>query len=178
MQGCLSPRIAELLAILIDKEGFLLHYVSDVGQNAHNYYHDAFLWSLEEHLPVAALMIFHHGEVGGMSVYKFHDWSMGGEDNEGFLLHYVSDVGQNAHNYYHDAFLWSLEEHLSVAALMIFHHGEVGGMSVYKFHDWSMSGEGTHERRSPPRTEGLTLGRAGKLSPLARTEALSGDLNI
>ncbi|KAL6198929.1 hypothetical protein ACLB2K_028717 [Fragaria x ananassa] len=41
-------------------------------------YHGAFLWSLEEHLPVAALMIFHHGEVGGMLVYKFHDWSMGG----------------------------------------------------------------------------------------------------
>lgn len=50
-----------------------------MGQNAHNIYHDAFLWSLEEHLPVAALMIFFHGEVSGMLVYKFHDRSMGGE---------------------------------------------------------------------------------------------------
>ena len=38
---------------------------------------DVFLWSLEKHLPVAALMILHYGEVAYMSVYKFHDWSMG-----------------------------------------------------------------------------------------------------
>ncbi|KAL6189550.1 hypothetical protein ACLB2K_040937 [Fragaria x ananassa] len=52
-------------------------------RNAYLYSHGAFLWSLEKHLPDVALMIFHHGEVGGMSVYKFHDWSMGRGGLEG-----------------------------------------------------------------------------------------------
>ncbi|KAL6187922.1 hypothetical protein ACLB2K_039317 [Fragaria x ananassa] len=60
-----------------DKEGSLLHYISDVGHNTYLYSHGAFLWSLEKHLPDVALMIFHHGEVVWTSVYKFHDWSMG-----------------------------------------------------------------------------------------------------
>ncbi|KAL6185239.1 hypothetical protein ACLB2K_041373 [Fragaria x ananassa] len=72
----------------IDKEGSLLHYISDVGQTAHLYSHGAFLQSLEEHLPIAALMIFLHGEVGGMSVYKFHDWSMGEEGLNNMLMAY------------------------------------------------------------------------------------------
>ena len=63
----------------IAKEGSLTYYVSDVGQTIHNYYQGVFLWSLEEHLPDVVWMIFHHGEVAWMSVYKFHDWSMGGE---------------------------------------------------------------------------------------------------
>ncbi|KAL6180778.1 hypothetical protein ACLB2K_047437 [Fragaria x ananassa] len=53
---------------------------NNVGQNAYNFYHGAFLLNLEEHLPVVVLMIFHNGDEGGMSVYKFHDWSMGEED--------------------------------------------------------------------------------------------------
>ncbi|KAL6141498.1 hypothetical protein ACLB2K_059786 [Fragaria x ananassa] len=70
-----------LLSWPIDKEGSLLHYVSDVGHNAYLYSHGAFLWSLEKHLPDVALMIFHHGEVAWTSVYKFHDWSMGRGDS-------------------------------------------------------------------------------------------------
>ncbi|KAL6208650.1 hypothetical protein ACLB2K_019597 [Fragaria x ananassa] len=49
---------------------------------AHLYSHGAFLWSLEKHLPDVVPMIFHHGEVTWTSVYKFHDWSMGGEDEK------------------------------------------------------------------------------------------------
>ncbi|KAL6135028.1 hypothetical protein ACLB2K_067256 [Fragaria x ananassa] len=62
---------------VFDKEGSLLHYVSDVGHNTYLYSHGAFLWSLEKHLLDVALTIFHHGEVVWTSVYKFHDWSMG-----------------------------------------------------------------------------------------------------
>ena len=65
----------------IAKEGSLFLHTSDVRLIIHLYSYGAFLWSLEKHLPDVALMIFHHGEVGGMSVYKFHDWSMGGEDS-------------------------------------------------------------------------------------------------
>ncbi|KAL6195451.1 hypothetical protein ACLB2K_031070 [Fragaria x ananassa] len=79
-RGISSPLFYRGSLPFIDKEGFLLHYISDVGQTVHLYSHGVFLWSLEEHIPVAALMIFLHGEVGGMSVYKFHDWSMGEED--------------------------------------------------------------------------------------------------
>ncbi|KAL6126364.1 hypothetical protein ACLB2K_074415 [Fragaria x ananassa] len=60
-----------------DKEGSLLHYISDVGYCTYLYSHGVFLWNLEKHLPDVALMIFHHGEVAWTSVYKFHDWSMG-----------------------------------------------------------------------------------------------------
>ncbi len=67
----------------IDKEGFLLLHITDVGLTIHLSYYGAFLWSLEKHLPDVVSMIFHHGDVGGMSVYKFHNWSMG---EEGSLL--------------------------------------------------------------------------------------------
>lgn len=63
----------------ITKEGSLTNYLSDVGLTTHITYHCAFLWSLGEHLPDVTRMIFHHGEVARMSVYKFPDWSMGGE---------------------------------------------------------------------------------------------------
>ena len=63
----------------IVKEGSLTYYVSDVGPTTHISSYDAFLWSLGEHLLDVAWIIFHHGEVAWMSIYKFHDWFMGGE---------------------------------------------------------------------------------------------------
>ncbi|KAL6178622.1 hypothetical protein ACLB2K_050140 [Fragaria x ananassa] len=63
----------------IAKEGSLTLYFSDVGLITHIYSLGVFLWSLEKQLPVAALMILHHGEVAWTSIYKFHDWSMGRE---------------------------------------------------------------------------------------------------
>ena len=61
----------------IDKEGFLLLHITDVGLTKNLSYYGAFLWSLEKHLPDVVPMIFHHDEVVWTSVYKFHDWSMG-----------------------------------------------------------------------------------------------------
>ncbi|KAL6191613.1 hypothetical protein ACLB2K_038003 [Fragaria x ananassa] len=81
--GILSFRYPDLTYIqreslpFTDKEGSLLHYISDVGHCTYLYSHGAFLWSLEKHLPDVALMIFYHGEVAWTSVYKFHDWSVG-----------------------------------------------------------------------------------------------------
>ena len=63
----------------IAKECSIFLHTSDVGLTIHLHSHGTFLWSLEKHLPVDALMILHYGEVAYMSVYKFHDWSMGGE---------------------------------------------------------------------------------------------------
>ena len=47
----------------IAKEDSLIYYVSDVRLNTHISSYDAFLWSLREHIPDVARMIFHYGEV-------------------------------------------------------------------------------------------------------------------
>ncbi|KAL6204929.1 hypothetical protein ACLB2K_022196 [Fragaria x ananassa] len=54
----------------IVKEGFLILHISNVGQVAHISYHGVFLWSLEEDLPDVVPMLFHHGEVTWMLVYR------------------------------------------------------------------------------------------------------------
>ena len=60
----------------IAKEGSFVLYVSNVGLITHIYSHGVLLWSLEKHLPVVALSIFHHGEIAQMLVYQMY---VGGE---------------------------------------------------------------------------------------------------
>ncbi|KAL6133503.1 hypothetical protein ACLB2K_065738 [Fragaria x ananassa] len=54
----------------IAKEGSLTLHVSNVEQDAHISSYNAFLWSLEEHLPDVVSMILHNGEVAQMAVYQ------------------------------------------------------------------------------------------------------------
>ncbi|KAL6201728.1 hypothetical protein ACLB2K_025440 [Fragaria x ananassa] len=54
----------------IAKEGSLTYYVSDVGLTTHISSYYTFSWSLGEHLPDVVPMIFYHGEVARMSVYR------------------------------------------------------------------------------------------------------------
>ncbi|KAL6126704.1 hypothetical protein ACLB2K_074750 [Fragaria x ananassa] len=65
----------------IAKECSIFLHTSDVGLTIHLHSHGVFLWSLEKHLLGVVSMIFHHDEVARMSFYKFHDWSIGGEDS-------------------------------------------------------------------------------------------------